>query len=147
MTSLKDRLAALRRKDFPPNAIVMDIHETPTPIDNNIIVPAVIPERKEVKDETPIEHKRILQKIHDLSTVEGESLKNEMDNLKKALKENPTAVSLMLPADIGMLVAALYKITGRAIQTANAPKERKPRESKKSKSMTEAELLAAEMEL
>ncbi len=72
----------------------------------------------------------IRQKIASLADFEGDSLKGEMQALKASLLESPAACSLLLPEDIGQMVAYIRKITGVAIAEANAPKERKPREKK-----------------
>ena len=48
-------------------------------------------------------------------TEDGESLKNEMAKLKKALLENPTACAMLLPSDIGEMVKYLMKVTGKDI--------------------------------
>lgn len=148
MPSLKDILAIKRAKGTTSNGVSSNLSETNTPPDNSNPVHDSIPLEEIAPREIPPEHIKILQKISDLSTIESiDSLKSEMDNLKKALKENPTAVDIMLPEDIGAMVAALYKITGRAIQDANAPKERKPRESKKNTALTIEEINAAFTEI
>jgi len=54
--------------------------------------------------------------INKLSTTEdGQPLNNAMSELKKALKQNPAACSLMLDDDIGLCVAQLKRITNKTI--------------------------------
>lgn len=64
----------------------------------------------------------ILPRIESLSSLSGEDLSKEMGILKKALIENPDACAIMLPTDIGKMVAALRTITGMALVEAAAPK-------------------------
>ena len=81
------------------------------------------------------------QKISLLSTFEGDSLRGEMNALKKAITENPAACSLLHDEDIGTMVRALRKIVGVAVATAAAPKEKKPAAA--SKKMSPEEFKAA----
>lgn len=85
----------------------------------------------------------ISQKIKSLCDFDGESLKYEMQDLKKSLLENPAACSLLMDEDIGLAVAALRRMTGTAIAIASQPKEKKPKEKKSSTKLTPAELAAA----
>lgn len=74
----------------------------------------------------------IIPRIRQLSTIgNNETLEKEMKLLKGALMANPAAVELMLPTDVGMLVAALRRIVGEAIVAA-APKAKaaKPKKPK-----------------
>lgn len=80
-------------------------------------------------------------RISQLETFSGESLKGEMQQLKKAIIENPAACLLLKEEDVGQLVAALRKITGIAITEASA-KTKKATEPK-AKKFTAAELAAA----
>lgn len=65
----------------------------------------------------------ILPRIDGLVALSGEALEKEMSILKKALIENPDACAIMLPIDIGKMVAALRTITGMAMTEAtNKPK-------------------------
>ena len=57
-------------------------------------------------------------KITELVDLDDEDLKDAMQDLKKALLDNPDAVALMLPVDIGEMVKALRRITGEAILSA-----------------------------
>jgi len=82
------------------------------------------------------------RKIALLTNFDGDSLKNEMIDLKRSLMESPAACSLLLPEDIGLMVAALRKITGVAIASANAPKEKKASTKKASTKLTSEELQA-----
>lgn len=82
----------------------------------------------------------ISAKINLLTDFNGESLKGEMASLKKALLENPAAAALLLPEDIGKAVAAIRRIVGIAVASANAPKEKK---ATRSKQLSKTELMAA----
>lgn len=65
----------------------------------------------------------ILPRIDGLVALSGEALGAEMTILKKALIQNPDACALMLPEDIGKMVAALRTITGQALtEAASKPK-------------------------
>lgn len=87
----------------------------------------------------------IIPRIRELETLSGEDLAGEMTLLKGALLANPDAVALMLPEDIGLMVAALRKITGQAITEAS---EKKPRGTgAKKKALTAADMEAAFDEL
>lgn len=88
----------------------------------------------------------IITKIRDLVNIPDEDLESEMKNLKKALLENPDAVALMLPEDIGATVAALRRVTGESIEKATKEKAAGTR-SKKSKALTAEEMNAAFEEL
>jgi hypothetical protein len=82
----------------------------------------------------------ITQRINQLDSLSGESLKSEMSQLKRALLDNPAACALLLPEDIGMMVANLRKVVGTAIMASSKPaKEKKD----KKKQMTPEELKAA----
>lgn len=86
-------------------------------------------------------------KIADLSQLEDCNLKDAMDELKKALIENPEASLLLLPEDIGEIVKHLQKVTGKALQTAATKKAAAPKKGKADekafKTMTSEELNAA----
>lgn len=80
-------------------------------------------------------------RIAELETLAEDNLQRAMIDLKKALMANPEACSLMLPEEIGSMVAALRKITGQHAATeANKPKGRA---AKKSVPLSEAEMQAA----
>ena len=82
----------------------------------------------------------LTQRIKDLESYSGEDLAKQMTVLKKTLKENPSACALMMPEDIGMLVSALRKITGKAAVAAAA----KPARGKaKPKVLSKEEMEAA----
>lgn len=89
----------------------------------------------------------IRQKIALLADFDGESLKDEMFQLKQALMKNPAACSLLQNEDIGMAVAALRRMVGVAVASANAPKAKKASAPKASKKLTPAELAAAMKEI
>lgn len=81
----------------------------------------------------------IQQRISELESYSGEALESQMASLKKALKENPSACSLMLPEDIGLLVAALRRITGQAaVSAATKPARGKAKPKVLSKEEMEA---------
>lgn len=88
----------------------------------------------------------IIPRIRELETLSGEALEKEMQLLKGALLENPSAADLMLPEDIGMMVTALRKVTGQSI--ADATKEKAAGGTrKKSKALSAEEMAAAFDEL
>lgn len=68
---------------------------------------------------------QLQQKIALLSQTEsGQPLNNAMADLKKALLANPAACSLLLPEDVGAMVAKLRQITDKEILEANMPKKK-----------------------
>lgn len=87
------------------------------------IVEVAIPELNNLSTE------QLKEKISILSqTEDGEPLAKAMFELKKALKENPAACSLLLPEDIGQCVAALRRYTNRGIlEDLNGAGKRKPK--------------------
>jgi hypothetical protein len=85
----------------------------------------------------------IQARISQLCTFEGDSLKDEMLELKKALKENPAACLLLLPEDIGTMVQHLQKVVGVAISKANEAKEKKETKKKAPKVLSASELQKA----
>lgn len=80
-------------------------------------------------------------RISQLCDMEDVDLKTEMQSLKAAILENPQATSLLLDEDVGLLVAALRKITGVAITQASTSKPRAKKE--KAKPMSADELAKA----
>lgn len=58
----------------------------------------------------------IKDRIQQLIDLSGEDLSSAMVDLKGALKHNPNACALMLPEDIGGIVSALQRITGKYLQ-------------------------------
>ena len=70
-------------------------------------------------------YSEISARISQLESLSKEDLKNEMQDLKKALMENTEACSLMKPEDIGLLVKHLVQITGIAIVSASTAKKEK----------------------
>ena len=94
---------------------------------------------------TPEEKASEIQtRISMLSDMSEADLKTEMQSLKAAILANPAACALLLPQDIGQMVAALRRITGFAIQQATT----KPKKEKATKAKTQltAEQLAAALE-
>lgn len=83
----------------------------------------------------------IQRRISALATMAYIDLSTEMQSLKKALLENPSACSLLMDEDIGILVKNLRRITG----TAQVAASTKPAKDKKasSKKLTALELAAA----
>lgn len=67
----------------------------------------------------------IQQRIKELNDLAEEDLKDAMDDLKRALMDNPAACSLMLPEDVGQMVSALRRITGQALVSAPKTKAKK----------------------
>lgn len=58
----------------------------------------------------------IHQRIEQLIELSGEDLSAAMIELKQALKHNPNACALMLPEDIGGIVSALQRVTGKYLE-------------------------------
>jgi hypothetical protein len=58
-------------------------------------------------------------------TDDGESLAEEMNLLKAALHKTPAACLLLLPEDMGQMIATLRRITGVARASAANKKESK----------------------
>lgn len=78
----------------------------------------------QVSTELTVEEIRSM--IEQLSmTEQGESLREAMQDLKKALRANPEACALLLPEDIGQCVSYLRKLTGQVIAEQVATKRRK----------------------
>jgi hypothetical protein len=75
----------------------------------------------------------IKDKINLLETASDTELPEQMKTIKKALMENPAAVSLMFDPDIGKMVIALRRITKEAM--VEASKEKTKGNGKKDKSM------------
>ncbi len=88
----------------------------------------------------------IIRRIRELETLSGEDLSGEMTSLKDALHFNPDAVALMLPEDLGLLVAALRKVTNTSISEATKEKKEGTPKAKK-KALTADEMAAAFDEL
>jgi hypothetical protein len=85
-----------------------------------------------VEIEQVLTTEEIQNKIAQLSTTEDEeSLKNAMQDLKKALKANPAACAALLPEDIGQMVMYLKKITGKDIEEAAGRKKSKKKNTDK----------------
>lgn len=84
-------------------------------------------------------------RIDDLVELSGEPLVASMTELKKALMQNPAAVSLMLDSDIGQMVIALRKMTNVAATEAAKPKKAGPKAKSVSLSAAALELAFDEM--
>jgi len=96
-----------------------------------------------VEDTTPHSVIDLRPKIAELADLSGEDLTNAMKELKAALMQNPSAVELMLPEDIGAMVASLRKITGQELVAATTKKGKK----EKAKVLSKEEMEAAFDEL
>ena len=57
----------------------------------------------------------IRQRIIELSDIKGPPLKDAMTSLKNALRHNPEACNLLLPEEIGAMVAKIYELTNHKI--------------------------------
>lgn len=126
-----------------PEAVVIDeklADRKEIPIEVEVVAKASETEAaKEVRQEAEQTYEDIIPKIRALSEIEdGTLLDDEMEYLKVALLANPSAVALMLPEDVGMLVVALRRVTGEEILAAVKGKGKK----KESKMMSVDELLA-----
>lgn len=75
-----------------------------------------------------IEHIRSM--IQNLSEVGESGLRQEMDKLKVALKENPAACELLMPEDIGEMVKHIMKLEGKMIFDAKVKAESKAAKKK-----------------
>jgi hypothetical protein len=64
----------------------------------------------------------MLPRIQELKDLSGEPLEGAMKDLKGALLANPAAAAIMLPEDIGEMVAALRRMTGQTIAEASKAK-------------------------
>jgi hypothetical protein len=87
----------------------------------------------------------IKQKIDSLCNFEGEDLKDEMQALKKALQENPSACSLLHDEDIGVMVAAIRKIVGVAVASATSATSKPKKAAVKKYTAAELEAALAEV--
>lgn len=86
------------------------------------------------------------QQLDALVSMSADDLKPAMQNLKRSLMQNPNAVALMLPSDIGQMVIALRKMTGVELAKA-ADGKKTATKAKKEKTMTAEELEDAFKEL
>jgi len=83
------------------------------------------PASQEVEIPETLNTDQLQSMIRQLSaTEEGESLRHAMDDLKKALRANPAACASLLPEDIGQMVDALMKVTGKEIEEDMADKKK-----------------------
>lgn len=90
----------------------------------------------------------LLPRIQELSSKENESLATAMAELSRALHQNPNAVALMLPEDIGQMVAALRRMVGISIATeTKAPKKAASTSAKAGAKLSAAQIQAAFDEL
>lgn len=83
------------------------------------------PLTKEVEIPEVLTTEQLQAMIRQLSATEdGDSLRGEMDELKRALRANPAACASLLPDDIGQMVDALMKVTGKEIEEDMADKRK-----------------------
>jgi hypothetical protein len=68
-----------------------------------------------VEGELPTDAIRIKQKIAEMETFDGISLRNEMDQLKKLIKASPDACLFLLPEELGLCVRALRRMTDNKV--------------------------------
>ncbi len=61
-------------------------------------------------------------RIKQLEELSGAEIKTEMDDLKVVLLKNPAACQLLLPEDIGMMVACIKKLMSGAKTLAEIKK-------------------------
>lgn len=92
--------------------------------------------KEENKNLTPLQ-----ARIRHLVDLPDENIKEEMDSLRAILLENPAACELMLPEDIGCMVAAVRRISSVAI--AQAEKKKKPSKSSTGKTKVSSKDLLA----
>ncbi len=85
-------------------------------------------------------------RISALNALFEQDLRNEMDALKAALIENPSAAALMKDEDIGILVRNLRRTVDAAILEANKPKEKKASAKTKRIALTPDLLMQAKEE-
>ena len=84
----------------------------------------------------------IQARIKALESLFEESLTGEMDALKEALVQNPSAAALLKDEDIGLLVANLRRTVASALSDA-AESKKKPAKDKAKTRMTKEEIEAA----
>jgi len=86
-------------------------------------------------------------RIDSLVSMSEDNLKTAMQDLKRALMQNPSAVSLMLPSDIGQMVIALRKMTGVELEAAKSSATKAKTGKKKEAILSSEQLEAAWQEL
>jgi hypothetical protein len=84
----------------------------------------------------------IRRKIEDIQSLDGVSLRTEMDDLQKLLKSNPQACMYLLPEDLGLMVRQLRKITDNKIAATLST----TKTSKKAAAAAPTKLTAEEMQ-
>lgn len=85
----------------------------------------------------------ISTRISMLNDMSEADLKNEMRDLKQALKENPSACALLMDEDIGKLVTALRRLTKKEIEQAETKPKRGTKEKVPQVKLTAEQLAAA----
>jgi len=68
-----------------------------------------------VEGDMPVDAIRIKQKIAEMETFDGISLRHEMDQLKKLIKASPDACMFLLPEELGLCVRALRRMTDNKV--------------------------------
>lgn len=125
MASLAELLAAKKKQTTPAPEIKIDTFQ------DNVLITGTKEQTesfiKEIINPIPSDCSQevadILLKIRSLNEMSDLDLKGAMDSLKLSLLENPAAVEIMLPEDIGEMVKALMKITGQQITEAVSKKK------------------------
>lgn len=145
MASLSELMAAKKAASQPSVSEQGVTTSVPTSIEPSQVLTNSVVEEIQILpvSETPIsqETHEVIQRIRSLEALAEEDLKGAMDELKQALLQNPAATALLLPEDIGEMVAQLRRITGQACAEAAKPKK------EKKKNLTKEELEAAWEEL
>jgi cytochrome c553 len=85
----------------------------------------------------------ISSRIAQLNSLSEANLKEEMRELKTALKENPAACALLMDEDIGMLVSALRKLTHKDVTEAESKPKRGTKPKAEKVQLTAEQLAAA----
>ena len=105
----------------------------PVPIPAKVDTGTIVAQADAVDADAAQAYANIKEKLDTLSEMSGTDLESAMKDLKRALMQNPAAVSLMEDTDIGKLVIALRKITGEALIDAAKDKKAGSTGRKKSK--------------
>lgn len=113
-----------------PSVVLPEVVEEPVKVVDeyevgNIILLAneankIIPKDKTegealVEGDMPIDAIKIKQKIAEMETFDGISLRHEMDQLKKLIKASPDACMFLLPEELGLCVRALRRMTDNKV--------------------------------
>jgi hypothetical protein len=88
-------------------------------------------------------HSEIATRIRLLNEMSEASLRDEMRELKTALKENPSACALLMDEDIGLLVSNLRRLTKKEITEADSKPKRTAKAKEPAVKMSAIDLAAA----